>query len=129
MKPRTTETRMTKTYAQLKQQIATLSREAETLLQKERDGVINRIVEAIAVYELTAADLGLAGKAGGKAPAKAPGKAPRKGAARKAARSKAPAEAKYRDATGNVWGGRGPRPQWLRAALTDGKTLQDFAVQ
>ena len=30
--------------------------------------------------------------------------------------------------SGNTWGGRGPRPQWLRDALANGKSLQDFAV-
>lgn len=130
--------RMTKTYAQLKKQIETLSREADSLRQKERAGVITRIVEAIAVYELTAADLGLAGgtrgkpaagKATRKVSAQSAAKPARKSSNGKARRSKAAGEAKFRDANGNVWGGRGPRPQWLRSALAEGKALQDFAVQ
>jgi len=121
---------MTKTYAQLKKQIETLSREADALRQKERAGVITRIVEAIAVYELTAADLGLAGGTRGKSSlAKAAAKPAGKSAGRKPRRSKSAGEAKFRDGNGNVWGGRGPRPQWLRSALAEGKSLQDFAVQ
>lgn len=128
---------MTKTYAQLKKQIETLSREADSLRQKERAGVITRIVEAIGVYELTAADLGLsggtrgktaAGKSARKVSAKSAAKPARKSAAGKVRRSKSAGEAKFRDANGNVWGGRGPRPQWLRSALAEGKALQDFAV-
>jgi DNA-binding protein H-NS len=37
-------------------------------------------------------------------------------------------QVKYRDGEGNTWVGRGPRPQWLRDALANGKTLADFAV-
>ncbi|HSI59897.1 MAG TPA: H-NS histone family protein [Ideonella sp.] len=123
---------MTKTYAQLKKQIDTLSREAEGLKQKERAGVIGRIKEAIEIYELTAAELGLDGagrKAGaGRKPGKAAGKPGRKAAVKKTAKAKDPAAVKFRDADGNGWGGRGPRPQWLRTALSAGKELKDFAV-
>ena len=36
---------------------------------------------------------------------------------------------KYRDiATGNTWVGRGKRPQWLTAALAQGRTLQSFEI-
>jgi DNA-binding protein H-NS len=35
---------------------------------------------------------------------------------------------KYADGHGNVWGGRGPRPHWLKAALNDGRSLKDFEV-
>lgn len=37
--------------------------------------------------------------------------------------------AKYRDAaTGTAWSGRGLQPNWLRAALAQGRKLSDFAV-
>lgn len=114
---------MTKTYSQLQKQIQTLQREADKVKRKEVDGVIARIREAIAAYGLTAADLGLEGSARkrtAKAAAPAAGKKPR--------RSKASAQVKFRDDAGNVWGGRGPRPKWLRDALTAGKQLADFAV-
>lgn len=33
---------------------------------------------------------------------------------------------KYKDAAGNTWSGRGPKPAWLRDALATGKTLEDM---
>ncbi len=114
---------MTKTYSQLVKQIENLQREAEDIRRKEIDGVVTRIKEAIKAYGLTAADLGL----GARAPKAAkPGK---KRAARKTGRGAGTAAPKYRDDAGNVWGGRGPRPAWLRNALAAGKQLSDFAVK
>jgi DNA-binding protein H-NS len=37
------------------------------------------------------------------------------------------AAASYADGQGRTWSGRGPRPAWLREALANGKSLQDFA--
>jgi len=114
---------MTKTYAQIQKQIQALSREADRLKRKEVDGVITRIKEAISVYGLTAGDLGLGGARGA---AKAPsGKRP---GPKKGAKAKRAGTVKFRDEAGNTWGGRGPRPQWLRNALNDGKKLEDFLV-
>jgi DNA-binding protein H-NS len=118
---------MTKTYADVVKQIEVLSREAEKLKRKEVEGVIARIREAIAAYGLTASDLGLGGRRGPR-PA---GAVRRPGRKAKAAGKRAPAgarPAKFRDENGNSWGGRGPRPQWLRDALANGKKLEDFAV-
>jgi DNA-binding protein H-NS len=117
---------MTKTYVQIQKQIETLQREAEKLKRKEIDDVIAKIKEAIAVYELTAADLGLDGKGGRRRAAGARGRPAAK--TRPARRSRGASEVKYRDESGNTWGGRGPRPQWLRDALAAGKALTDFAV-
>jgi DNA-binding protein H-NS len=112
---------MTKSYTQLMKQIDTLKREAEDVRRKEVAGVVDRIKEAIKAYGLTAADLGL-----GQGAAKAPRKAAKAKPGRKAAKGKA--VAKFRDDAGNTWGGRGPRPAWLRDALAAGKQLSDFAV-
>jgi len=38
------------------------------------------------------------------------------------------AEAKYRDASGNSWSGRGLTPKWLTAAVATGRKLEDFAI-
>lgn len=109
---------MTKTYEQLIKQIDTLSREAEKLKRKEREGVIARMKEAIPIYGITAHDLGLTlSKSKGKAIG-----------ARKGGKSKSARAARFRDEAGNIWVGRGPRPQWLRDALAAGKSLADFAV-
>lgn len=114
----------TKTYADIQKQIAdlqketaALEKEAAKLKSEERQGVIDRMKEAIAVYDITASELGLRGSRAARGKAKAA----------KASKSKT-AAAKYRDAAGNTWVGRGPRPQWLRDALAAGKSLQDFAV-
>jgi DNA-binding protein H-NS len=113
---------MTKTYSQLMKQINNLQREAEDVRRKEIAGVVDRIKEAIDAYGLTAADLGLTA-----APRAAKGtrKAGKASTKRKASKATA---VKFRDEAGNVWGGRGPRPAWLRTALAAGKKLSDFAV-
>lgn len=106
---------MTKTYQQLVKQIETLKHQADQVRRKEVQGVVSRIKEAIAAYELTPEDL--FGK-GSKARSGAQPKPAKAGAARAA----------YQDESGNTWSGRGPRPQWLKAALASGKSLEDFAV-
>ena len=113
---------MGKTYAQVMKQIDSLQAEAEKLRKKEVEGVVGRIREAIAHYGLTAADLGLTTATVAKRAAPA-GKAP-KAATRKAS-TQAP---RFRDEAGLVWGGRGPRPKWLRDALIAGRKLEEFAV-
>jgi DNA-binding protein H-NS len=36
---------------------------------------------------------------------------------------------KYRDpATGATWTGRGLKPKWMTTAISEGKTLNDFAI-
>ncbi len=113
---------MTKTYTQVMKQIQSLTREAETLKRKEVDGVILRIKEAIDAYGLTASDLGLTGVRVNKSPVAGKGRKPAdKGRA-------AASDVKFRNQDGLVWGGRGPRPKWLRDALAEGKQLSDFAV-
>jgi DNA-binding protein H-NS len=113
---------MPKTYADIQKQIEELSKEAERLKRKEVADVVARIKEAIQVYGLTAKDLALTG---GGASKRAAGS---KTAKPKAAKAKGAAKVKLRDEAGNTWGGRGPRPQWLRDALAAGKNLGDFAV-
>lgn len=112
------------TYIELKQQIEELQKEADALRAAERRGVIDRMKEAIAVYEITAQELGLgirspsaAGRAIAGKNASKP-KSSRKSSARRAA---------YADGKGNTWGGRGPRPRWLRDALANGASLEQFA--
>lgn len=112
---------MTKTYSQLMKQIGNLQREADEVRRKEISGVVDRIKEAIKAYQLTAADLGLTSA---RKPRAAKAATKRRGT-RKAGR----AVVKFRDEAGNTWGGRGPRPAWLRSALAAGKQLSDFAVK
>ena len=144
-------------YIQLKNQIEKLQKEAEILRKRERAETIASIKQAIAAYELTTEDLGLAGatrgrrgrKAGKKTSgavsgAKRRGRPAKKSAAgtvkrgrggKKAARKSVGTDKrsvvapKYRDAaTGATWTGRGKQPKWLTAALKGGKKLEDFKV-
>jgi DNA-binding protein H-NS len=84
--------------------------------------VVSKINEAIAVYGLTAQDLGFtrarspAAKTGLAAPAKRPSRF---------AKTERP---KYRDEAGNIWGGGGPRPAWVPTVLASGRRLEEFAV-
>ncbi|MEC5387312.1 H-NS histone family protein [Uliginosibacterium sp. H3] len=114
---------MTKTYAQLQKQITALTREAEALKRKEAAEVVARIKQAIEAYGLTASDLGLSAKRGPKP--KLDQDSTKKATTKT---KKKRSQIKYRDGTDNTWVGRGPRPQWLRDALAQGKALEDFAV-
>ncbi|WP_143072610.1 MULTISPECIES: H-NS family nucleoid-associated regulatory protein [unclassified Variovorax] len=102
-----------KSYAQIQKQIEALQRQADELRAQEVDGVVARIREAVAHYGLTAEQLGYGGKS-----QKSTAKTLKTGG------KSAPA---YSDGLGNTWGGRGPRPRWLRDALAAGRSLEDFA--
>jgi DNA-binding protein H-NS len=111
-----------KTYQQIQEEITALQKRAETAKAGDVARVVSRIKEAIAVYGITAQYLGFIG-------ARSP--AAKTGRAAHAKRRSRPVKAglpKYRNDAGNVWGGRGPRPFWLRTALSTGKALGDFAV-
>ena len=82
---------MAKTYAQLNQEIEALKTHAETVRQREKAGVVAKIMEAIVIYGLTAQDLGLTGTARSQA---VTGKA--------VAGRKAGSVVKYRDGEGKV---------------------------
>ncbi len=119
---------MAKTLADIQRKIQLLEKQAQEIRSREVSGVIARIREAIEHYELSAEDLfgkrtSVAGKRGRGAAKKSVGRGTgRSGLAAK----KVPI--KYRDDSGNTWTGRGLKPRWLTAALTAGKTLEDFKV-
>lgn len=94
---------MSKSLAQLREQIAFLQREANQL---END-VIARIRREVELHGITPEQL--FGEPGF-APAERP-------------------TAKYADPAGNTWGGRGKRPKWLRTALESGRRLDEFLVK
>lgn len=50
------------------------------------------------------------------------------GHAIKAPRTKSTRAPKYSDGKGQTWVGRGKRPEWLNAALADGKLLESFLI-
>lgn len=107
---------MAQTYAKLQKQIEVLQRQAEAIRLSEVQGVVDRIKVAIAHYDLTPEHL--FGKAGASQKKKLNGKS-----------QKVDSGAKYADGTGNVWGGRGPRPRWLRDAIGGGASLEDFQAR
>ena len=43
-----------------------------------------------------------------------------------ARRRPAGGQVQFKDEAGNTWSGRGRRPDWLKAALESGKTLEDL---
>lgn len=106
---------MAQTYQQIQKQIEQLQREAEVLRSSEVNGVIDRIKVAIAHYGLTAAQLGL-------------GTSTTVARPKNAGKSAGKAGAKFSDGNGNAWAGRGPRPLWLRNALTAGRSIDEFRV-
>lgn len=118
---------MAQTYAQIQKQIAKLTLEAEKLRRQEVASAVAQIKEIMEAHGLTLSDLGLANtkvrpKTNGSVATR--GRKPAQGKGKKVAKpSNNPL---YRDEAGNTWGGRGPRPKWLRDALADGKQLQDF---
>ena len=108
-----------RTYVELVQEIETLKAEAERLRAEEVDGVIARIREAIATYGLTSADL-----FGKRIPSSRQQK--KRASAPMAGTPKKTIGVRYADGHGNSWGGRGPRPGWLRDALERGEVLESF---
>lgn len=108
---------MARTYEQIQRQIATLQREAESLRNKEMDGVVARIKVAIEHYGLTAEQLGFGISAGNAKSVKA----------KRSTGTPSP-RGGYADGLGHTWSGRGPRPRWLKDALSAGKTLEELAT-
>lgn len=114
------------TYQELLSKKAALEKEAAALQEQidlahraERVQILDQIKTLMAQYGITPADLG--GPAGGGRSKRSSGKAAQAG-------SKLPV--KYRDsATGNTWTGRGLQPRWLKAALADGRELEEFLVR
>lgn len=92
-----------------------LERQIEDTKRRQRDEAIAQIRELMAQYGLSPADIGArtAAKAARKAPSAPPAKV----------------AAKYRNAeTGETWSGRGLQPRWLKAALAQGRKLDDFKI-
>jgi DNA-binding protein H-NS len=101
--------------AALENQQAELERRIAETKREERADAIAKVQSLMAEYGLTLADLGA------RLPAAKPAK-PAKGGGTKAA-------VKFRDATtGQTWSGRGLQPNWLKAALATGRTLDEFRV-
>jgi DNA-binding protein H-NS len=110
------------TYRVVKAQIAKLEKQAADFLKKESTDVIAKIKLLIAEYGLSAADLGLTGKA-----SKA-GRAA-KGTGKKSLTAKPAGVPLYADpASGKTWTGKGKPPNWIVEGLKKGQSKADFLI-
>ncbi len=98
------------TYLELKAQAEALMQQAEQARKQEIAEAVAEIKQKMSQYGISAADLGLA--PGGK----------------KSARKGAVTEVRFRGPNGESWSGMGRQPQWLKEALEQGKSKEDFAV-
>jgi len=111
---------MPKSHSQIMAQIEKLQKEAAAL----QSGVINAIKKQIAQHGLTAEHLfggvvvsdGLSAKS----------KSAKPTASKPKAAKVAAKPAKFGDDQGNTWAGMGKRPDWLRAALDAGRSMEEF---
>jgi DNA-binding protein H-NS len=127
-------------YVKLQAQIEKLQKEAASVKKRELAETISNIKKAIQIFGLTAADLGLSATGSvkpGRKPIKArvadarttAGKRRGRPAKKAGADKRSIVAPKYRDsATGITWTGRGKQPKWLSAAISSGKTLEDFKI-
>jgi DNA-binding protein H-NS len=127
-------------YLKLQAQIQKLQKEAESVKKRELAETISNIKKAIQIFGLTAADLGLSATGSvkpGRKPIKArvanarttAGKRRGRPAKKAGADKRSIVAPKYRDsATGITWTGRGKQPKWLSAAISGGKTLEEFKI-
>lgn len=98
-------------YLELKQQAENLLKQAEELRKQKIVAIIADMKKQIAEYGITAKDLGLSTSAVVK---------------KNAGKSKL--EARYKGPNGELWSGMGRQPQWLKDAIQQGKTKEDFAL-
>ena len=96
------------TLDQLIAQAQKLNQQISDLRRAQRDQAMAEIRELMTRHGLTPQDLSGVSKLSGP--------------------SRRPVSAKFTDGNGNSWSGRGLKPRWLTAALSDGKKLEDFAV-
>ncbi len=103
------------TYSELMAQAQQLMAQAEQARKNELAGAIADIRARMKQYGITAADLGAsAGSVKQRA-----GKS----------KSKSSAPAKYRGPNGELWaGGPGRKPEWVRAVLAAGKSVEDYRI-
>ncbi len=107
------------TLAELLAQKAELERQIAEQSRAEREQAIAQVRQLMAQHGLTMADIGVGARPAPLRSARATGGP---GPAAKVA-------PKYRHpATGETWSGRGLQPNWLKAALAQGRQLSEFAL-
>ena len=103
--------------AEIQAQIAELTRQAEEIKSQQKKTVVTEIKEKIALYSLTARDLGLDISSQPLRSVRAP----------EGKRGKA--EPQYQDEYGNTWsGGRGRRPAWVLRIMEEGGNIEDYKI-
>jgi DNA-binding protein H-NS len=108
--PDQTEGKSMASYTELMAQAQSLMAQAEQARKSEMTEVLAGIKSQMKQYGITAADLG-----------GAPGA--------KSSKSKSSAPAKFRGPNGELWaGGPGRKPEWVRAVLTSGKSIEEFRI-
>lgn len=96
-------------------QKAALDKQIEETQRAQRASAIDQIRNLMSEYQLSPADLKM-------------GRATR-ARADVASKGSAKVAVKYRNAdTGETWSGRGLQPRWLKAAIADGRKLEEFSV-
>lgn len=95
------------TYAELKAQADALFQQAEAARREEARAALADIKAKMAMYGLTAEDLG---------------------ATSTLAQKKPRAEAKYRGPNGQLWSGNGRRPQWVLDLAAKGQSLDECLI-
>lgn len=97
------------TYTELMTQAEALLAQAEQIRKQERAGVIASIQAQLREHGLTVEDLSAA--------------------SRKPAASKSKLPAKYRGPNGELWaGGPGRKPEWVKAVLEAGQSLDQYLI-
>ena len=100
------------TYTELMAQAQALMNQAEQARKNELSSAIADIKAKMKQYGITGAVLG--GVSGG---------------AKKPAKTKSKAAAKYKGPNGELWaGGPGRKPEWVRAVLASGKSIESFRI-
>ena len=102
------------TLQELLAQKADLERKIQETQRHERQSAIEKVRALMAEFGLSVEDLN--------------GKSASTSSRKKSSDGTRKAAVKYRDAAGNTWSGRGLQPRWLREALSQGKSLNDFSV-
>ncbi|MEO7335518.1 MAG: H-NS histone family protein [Caldimonas sp.] len=110
---------MKKRLTEIEHQIDRLQKEAKSIRAEEVADVVQRIRSAIEHYGLGIEDLFDARQA----------RAAGRKTGRKGGRKKTVGAIRYRDAEGHQWTGHGKRPNWFKAAIESGKTLEELSVK
>jgi DNA-binding protein H-NS len=95
---------------EIKAQIAELQKEADEVFKNDKQGAIADIISKMFAYNISAEELLNKGKA-----------------VKSASSTSSPI--KYRKSEFEVWGGRGPKPKWVKAVEEQGENLEVYRVQ